>query len=160
MRFNLPQTKINPSPGFQAGFFCECPPYLGWGRGLHVGRLLKDSSARGARGRDQGVSADLAVLPNFMEPGQTGRVRVSSGHAAAHVGFMKVSGAWLPGARCRGCYSVRLEDAGLWAPPLFPPPPPRSPTPSPSEWPAPGSHTTGPKPGGFRPRARRLPSLC
>lgn len=113
-----------------------------------MGRLLKDSSARGARGKDQGVSADLSVLPNLTEPGQTGRVWVSSGHAAAHVGFMKASGAWLTGARCRGCCSVGLEDAGLWAPPLFPRPAPPPQVPLSGLYPDPES-------GGFCPSAER-----
>lgn len=73
-------------------------PLLGWGRGLHLSRRLMGSSApREAGAGIKDVSADLAVLPRSSQPGQTGRVWVYFGHTAAHMGFMKMSGAWLPG---------------------------------------------------------------
>lgn len=73
-RFNLPQTKINPSPGFQAAFFASAhPPWVGVGAAR--GQTLEGQLS--ARGQGQGPGCLCRPLgPAESHGARTNRPRV------------------------------------------------------------------------------------
>lgn len=103
------------SPGFQAGFFGgePRPPWVGAGT---AGGQTFDGQLGTRRA---GARASLRTSRSCRIPrGQDAQAaRGSPGHAAARGGFILAPGSRVPGA-------VGLEDAELWAPPVFPPGPP------------------------------------